>query len=113
MAVWNGNDKLTLYDATQGVGITSAIAASSSPQTGECAGNSAFVGGGFGSKGLWLHTLLVAMAAKAASRPVKLALTRQMSSQCGASCSDYTTSGNRNRQRWKIECLTSPYRFIQ
>jgi xanthine dehydrogenase YagR molybdenum-binding subunit len=37
-----------------------------------------FVGGGFGSKGLWLHTLLVAMAAKAVERPVKLALTRQM-----------------------------------
>ncbi|QXV65963.1 xanthine dehydrogenase family protein molybdopterin-binding subunit [Mucilaginibacter achroorhodeus] len=79
VAVWEGTDKLTLYDATQGVGLTSAIAAYFFGLKQENVRVMApFVGGGFGSKGLWLHTLLVAMAAKAANRPVKLALTRQM-----------------------------------
>lgn len=79
VAVWEGTDKLTLYDATQGVGLTSAIAAYFLGLPSENVRVIApFVGGGFGSKGLWLHTLLVAMSAKAAGRPVKLALTRQM-----------------------------------
>lgn len=79
VAVWNSTDKLTLYDATQGVGMTSAIAAyflGLPPENVQVI--APFVGGGFGSKGLWLHTLLVAMAAKATGKPVKLALTRQM-----------------------------------
>jgi xanthine dehydrogenase YagR molybdenum-binding subunit len=79
VAVWNGTDKLTLYDATQGVGMTSSIAAYFLGLKAENVRVVApFVGGGFGSKGLWLHTLIVAMAAKAVGRPVKLALTRQM-----------------------------------
>jgi len=79
IAVWEDTDKLTLYDATQGVGITSGIAAYFLKLQPENVRVMApFVGGGFGSKGLWLHTILVAMAAKAAGRPVKLALTRQM-----------------------------------
>lgn len=79
VAVWEGSDKLTLYDATQGVGMTSGIAAyflGLMPENVRVI--APFVGGGFGSKGLWLHTILVAMAAKATNRPVKLALTRQM-----------------------------------
>ncbi len=79
VAVWDSTEKLTLYDATQGVGMTSGIAAyflGLQPENVRVI--APFVGGGFGSKGLWLHTLLVAMAAKAAGRPVKLALTRQM-----------------------------------
>jgi xanthine dehydrogenase YagR molybdenum-binding subunit len=79
VAVWEGTEKLTLYDATQGVGMTSNIAAyflGLKPENVRVI--APYVGGGFGSKGLWLHTLLVSMAAKAAGRPVKLALTRQM-----------------------------------
>ena len=79
IAVWDGSDKLTLYDATQGVGLTGTIAAyflGLKPENVRVL--APFVGGGFGSKGLWLHTLLVAMAAKATGKPVKLALTRQM-----------------------------------
>ncbi|RYY62750.1 MAG: xanthine dehydrogenase family protein molybdopterin-binding subunit [Chitinophagaceae bacterium] len=79
VAVWEGADKLTLYDSTQGVQLTSNIAAyflGLKPENVRVV--APFVGGGFGSKGLWLHTLLVAMAAKATNRPVKLALTRQM-----------------------------------
>ncbi|RYY30533.1 MAG: xanthine dehydrogenase family protein molybdopterin-binding subunit [Sphingobacteriaceae bacterium] len=79
VAVWDGKDNLTLYDATQGVGLTGAIAAYFLGLKKENVRVIApFVGGGFGSKGLWLHTLIVAMAAKAANRPVKLVLTRQM-----------------------------------
>lgn len=79
VALWDGQEKLTLYDATQGVGLTSSIAAYFFGLKPENVNVLApFVGGGFGSKGLWLHTLLVAMGAKAISRPVKLALTRQM-----------------------------------
>ena len=79
IAIWEGDDKLTLYDATQGVGMTSGIAAYFlGLQPDNVHVIAPFVGGGFGSKGLWLHTLLVAMAAKSAGRPVKLALTRQM-----------------------------------
>ncbi|MET0463382.1 MAG: xanthine dehydrogenase family protein molybdopterin-binding subunit [Chitinophagaceae bacterium] len=79
VALWDNSDQLTLYDATQGVGLTSTIAAyffGLKPENVRVI--APFVGGGFGCKGLWLHTLLVAMAAKAAGRPVKLALTRQM-----------------------------------
>ena len=79
VAVWEGAEKLTLYDATQGVGMTSGIAAyflGLQPENVRVI--APFVGGGFGSKGLWLHTVLVAMAAKTVGRPVKLALTRQM-----------------------------------
>lgn len=79
VAVWEGSDKLTLYDATQGVVLTGAIAAYFlGLEKDNVRVVAPFVGGGFGSKGLWLHTLLVSMAAKAAGRPVKLALTRQM-----------------------------------
>ncbi|RYZ48018.1 MAG: xanthine dehydrogenase family protein molybdopterin-binding subunit, partial [Sphingobacteriales bacterium] len=79
VAVWEGSDKLTLYDATQGVGLTGAIAAYFlGLESKNVRVIAPFVGGGFGSKGLWLHTLVVAMAAKAVGRPVKLALTRQM-----------------------------------
>jgi xanthine dehydrogenase YagR molybdenum-binding subunit len=79
VAVWDGTNQLTLYDATQGVGMTSSIAAYFFGLQKENVHVIApFVGGGFGSKGLWLHTLLVAMAAKEVGRPVKLALTRQM-----------------------------------
>jgi xanthine dehydrogenase YagR molybdenum-binding subunit len=79
VALWDGSEKLTLYDATQGVGMTSGIAAyflGLQPENVRVI--APFVGGGFGSKGLWLHALLVAMAAKEVGRPVKLALTRQM-----------------------------------
>ncbi len=79
VAVWDSPDKLTLYDATQGVMMTSGIAAYFlGLEKDNVRVLAPFVGGGFGSKGLWLHTLLVAMCAKITGRPVKLALTRQM-----------------------------------
>jgi xanthine dehydrogenase YagR molybdenum-binding subunit len=77
IASWDG-DKLTVHDATQGIsGVQGSLArAFSIPQANvhvECP----YTGGGFGSKGyVWSHTVLAAMAAKVAQRPVKLALGR-------------------------------------
>jgi len=79
VAVWEGADKLTLYDPTQGVLNTRGIAAyflKLKPENVRVI--SPYVGGGFGSKGQWTHDLLAAMAAQVVKRPVKLVITRQM-----------------------------------
>jgi len=77
VATWEG-DALTLYDSTQGVFETRQKVA-------QCLGIPAadvrvvtrFVGGGFGTKGsTWSHTVLTAVAARMAGRPVKLVLDR-------------------------------------
>ena len=78
IAAWEG-DKLNVYDATQGItGVQQGLArAFSIPQANihvECP----YTGGGFGCKGyVWSHTILTAMAAKVAQRPVKLVLGRE------------------------------------
>ncbi len=76
-ATWEG-DRLTIYDATQGVvadqrniaavlGIDDALVRVVCP----------YVGGGFGCKGsMWLFTPLTAAAARRLNRPVKTILTR-------------------------------------
>ncbi|WP_224367575.1 xanthine dehydrogenase family protein molybdopterin-binding subunit [Hyalangium versicolor] len=76
-AVWEG-DRLTVYDATQGVFSTRDRLAQ---LFGLPAENvrviTKFIGGGFGGKGsVWSHVVLAAAAAKAVSRPVKLVLRR-------------------------------------
>ncbi|MGI8469583.1 MAG: xanthine dehydrogenase family protein molybdopterin-binding subunit, partial [Pyrinomonadaceae bacterium] len=80
VAVWEGADKLKIYDATQGVkGAqgTTAYFLGLKPENVQVI--SRFIGGGFGCKGAqWQHVLLTAMAAKAVNRPVKFAITRQM-----------------------------------
>ncbi len=80
IAAWNGDDKLLIYDATQGVkGAqgTTAYFLGLKPENVQV--KSPFVGGGFGCKGSqWMHILMTAMAAKAVNRPVKFVLTRQM-----------------------------------
>lgn len=79
VAVWEGDEKLMLYDATQGVVNTGATASyffSLKPENVRVM--SPFLGGGFGCKGLWLQTIMAAMAANAVKRPVKLVTTRQM-----------------------------------
>ncbi len=77
IAAWNG-DRLTIYDATQGVfedrrkiagvfGIAPENVHVISP----------FTGGGFGGKGsVWHHQPLAAMAARFVGRPVKIELAR-------------------------------------
>lgn len=76
-ATWDG-DRLTIYDATQGViadhrniaavlGIDDALVRVICP----------YVGGGFGCKGsMWLFTPLTAAVAHTLNRPVKTVLTR-------------------------------------
>lgn len=80
IASWEGTDKLTLWDATQGVmGVrgTAAYFFALKPENVQVI--SPYVGGGFGCKGSqWGHIFLAAMAAKAIKRPVKLVITRQM-----------------------------------
>jgi xanthine dehydrogenase YagR molybdenum-binding subunit len=79
IAVWQGNDKLTLYDATQGIfGDRKRVAELLGLQPENVRVISLYLGGGFGSKGpTWSHVLLCAMAAKQVQRPVKLVLARR------------------------------------
>jgi xanthine dehydrogenase YagR molybdenum-binding subunit len=79
IAVWAGNDKLTLYDATQGIfGDRKRVADLLGLQPENVRVISLYLGGGFGSKGpTWSHVVLCAMAAKQVQRPVKLVLARR------------------------------------
>ncbi|MFD4676089.1 xanthine dehydrogenase family protein molybdopterin-binding subunit [Lentzea sp. NPDC058450] len=78
-AVWNGDDDLTLYEATQS---PSSFARIIGPLFGIPVESvhviADHVGGGFGSKGFPLvHTVLPALVARAIGKPVKISLTRQ------------------------------------
>jgi len=77
MAVWEG-DKLTVYDATQGLYNTrKALALSFSVPESNVRVVCKYIGGAFGCKGaMWPHVLLTTLAARAVNRPVKLVLTR-------------------------------------
>jgi xanthine dehydrogenase YagR molybdenum-binding subunit len=78
IASWDG-DKLSVYDATQGIsGVQGALARAFAIPPANIHVQCPFVGGGFGCKGnVWSHTVLAAMAAKVAQRPVKLVLERE------------------------------------
>jgi xanthine dehydrogenase YagR molybdenum-binding subunit len=79
LAIWDGEDALTLYDSNQGAPVardTVAQVLGLDPEQVRVI--APHVGGGFGSKGTPRpNVILAAMAAKAAGRPVKLAVTRQ------------------------------------
>jgi xanthine dehydrogenase YagR molybdenum-binding subunit len=79
IAVWQGDKKLTLYDATQGLfGVQKKIAAVFELDPADVRVINHFVGGGFGCKGSpWSHVALAAMAARQLGRPVKLVVNRQ------------------------------------
>jgi xanthine dehydrogenase YagR molybdenum-binding subunit len=78
IAVWDGPQKLTLYDTSQGIfGDRKRVAALLELQPDNVRVTSLFVGGGFGSKGpTWSHSVICAMAARQVNRPVKLVLRR-------------------------------------
>jgi xanthine dehydrogenase YagR molybdenum-binding subunit len=78
-AVWQGDQKLTVYDATQGIfNVRKKLAGLFELPEENVRVISHYVGGGFGCKGsAWSHVVLAAMAAREVSRPVKLVLTRQ------------------------------------
>jgi xanthine dehydrogenase YagR molybdenum-binding subunit len=79
LAIWSGPDRLTLYDATQGIfGVRKKIAKVFGLAPENVRVITKFVGGGFGCKGTpWSHVPLAALAAKQVGKPVKIALTRQ------------------------------------
>jgi xanthine dehydrogenase YagR molybdenum-binding subunit len=79
IAVWQGDNKLTLYDATQGGFVVQGkMAAIFGLPKENVRVISHFLGGGFGCKGSpWSHVPLCAMAAKVTRRAVKLVLARQ------------------------------------
>jgi xanthine dehydrogenase YagR molybdenum-binding subunit len=101
IAAWEG-DHLTLYDATQYVsGVRTTTAKTLGIGEDKVHVICPYVGGGFGCKGsMWSHTVLAAMAAKQAGRPVKLVLERpQMFGPVG---------GRPNtEQRVRLACDTS------
>jgi xanthine dehydrogenase YagR molybdenum-binding subunit len=79
MAVWNG-DRLTLWNSTQMVAWSARdVAKTLNIPKDNVRVISTFVGGGFGSK-LFLRAdaILAALGARAAKRPVKVALTRPL-----------------------------------
>ena len=79
IAVWQGDGKVTVYDATQGIsGVQKKIATVFDLKPDDVRVISHYVGGGFGCKGSpWSHIPLAVMAAKVTQRPVKVMLTRQ------------------------------------
>ncbi len=78
IASWEG-DKLSVYDATQGIsGAQGSLARAFSIPPANIHVQCPYTGGGFGCKGyVWSHTILAAMASKVAQRPVKLVLSRE------------------------------------
>jgi xanthine dehydrogenase YagR molybdenum-binding subunit len=78
MVVWQGPDKLTVYDTTQGIfNARQKVATTFGLPEDNVRIVSHFVGGGFGCKGsTWSHVVLAAMAARATERAVRLAITR-------------------------------------
>ena len=78
VAYWEG-DKLTMYNATQGIsGVKKRIAELFGMPKENVRVITQFLGGGFGSKGAtWSHVMLAPMAAKLVGKPVKLVLTRE------------------------------------
>jgi xanthine dehydrogenase YagR molybdenum-binding subunit len=86
IAVWQGDDRLTLYDSTQAIfNVRRRLSTMLGLPPENVRVINHFVGGGFGCKGApWSHVLLAAIAAKATGRAVKLAITRpQMQSLVG------------------------------
>jgi xanthine dehydrogenase YagR molybdenum-binding subunit len=78
IAVWQGSDHVTVYDATQGIfGVRKKIAAVFGLAPENVRVICRYVGGGFGCKGsTWSHAALAVIGAKVVGRAVKLVLTR-------------------------------------
>ncbi len=75
---WDGDDRLTVHDATQSLHGTQATLADVFGLTpDQVRVSSPFVGGGFGNKMVWDHQILAIAAAKLARRPVRLVLSRE------------------------------------
>ncbi len=79
IAIWDGDDKVTVYDKTQGVKSTQRSIMDAFKLTeANVQVNAPFVGGGFGSAlRTWPHEIAALIGAKVVKRPVKLVLTRE------------------------------------
>jgi xanthine dehydrogenase YagR molybdenum-binding subunit len=79
IAVWEGPDRLTVYDSSQfTAGTAGSLAQAFAVKPENVRLLAPFVGGGFGGKGgIWPNTQLCAMAARVTNRPVRIALTRE------------------------------------
>ena len=79
IAVWDGEDKVTLYDTSQfTVGAAASIAGAFGLKKENVRVISPFVGGGFGGKGgMWSYNQLCVLGARVTGRPVRLPLTRE------------------------------------
>ena len=90
-AIWDGPDRLTVYESTQGITRTQkSLYTMLGLQQDQVRVITKYLGGGFGCKGsCWPHTVLTVQAAKAVGRPVKLVLTRQQ---------QFTSMGHREDQ---------------
>ncbi len=118
LAVWE-DDRLTLYDTTQGVFSTQgAIAKVFDIPPENVRVISQFLGGGFGCKAMvWSHTILTTLAARYVQHPVKLALTRaQMYTSVGyrAPTRQHLTLGATKNGKLTLikhigETITSPF----
>jgi xanthine dehydrogenase YagR molybdenum-binding subunit len=78
-AVWDGEKKLTVYDATQFVhGVRDSLAKMFSLDKEDVRVLAPYVGGGFGAKGsMWPNVQLCVLAAKVVDRPVRLVVSRE------------------------------------
>lgn len=79
VAIWEGNDKVTLYDTSQfTAGAANSIAEIFGLKEQNVRVISPFVGGGFGGKGgIWPYNQLAVLAARMTGKPVRVALTRE------------------------------------
>ena len=76
-AEWHGDDALTIHDASQFLtGTRYTIAKVFGLDEDKIRVLAPFVGGAFGNKSVWSHTLLAIAAAKVTGRPVRLVLKR-------------------------------------
>ena len=78
IAVWDGNDKITVYDKTQGIKDTQqSIMRAFNLEEKNVTVITEFVGGAFGSAlRVWPHEIAAILAAKKVNKPVKLVLGR-------------------------------------
>jgi xanthine dehydrogenase YagR molybdenum-binding subunit len=79
ISIWDGVDKLTLYDTSQfTAGAAAGVAEVFGLKSEAVRVISPYVGGGFGGKGgMWPYIQLCVLAARESGRPVRLAMTRK------------------------------------
>ncbi len=99
-AVWE-DDRLTLYDATQGIVATQRTVASYlGVPSSRVRVLTKYVGGGFGAKAMiWPHVTLAALVAREVRCPVKLVLDREQM---------FTSCGHREEQEQHIQVGAAP-----